>query len=214
LYLALRLPLPVAVALANHAAGVVVGRLGTASVTRAELHDRLEEHIPHTGKVLTRASVGAAALRWRQGGKRIVFTNGCFDILHAGHVEYLKFARSRGDVLIVGVNEDESVRRLKGPTRPVNQLADRLTVLAALEVVDGVVPFGEDTPRALVEQITPHVLVKGEDYIDKPVVGREWVEAHGGQVVLAPFLAGRSTTSILARAGDLGASAGDDGACR
>lgn len=200
LYLALRLPLPVAVSLANHAAGIVVGRLGTASVTRAELRDRLEAHMPHTGKVLTRASVGSAVERWRRDGKRIVFTNGVFDVLHAGHVEYLKFARSRGDVLIVGVNEDESVRRLKGPTRPVNHLADRMTVLAALEVVDGVVPFGEDTPRALVEQLTPHVLVKGEDYSDKVVVGREWVEAHGGQVVLAPFLAGRSTTNILARA--------------
>ena len=200
LYLALRLPLPVAVSLANHAAGIVVGRLGTASVTRAELRDRLEEHMPHTGKVLTRASVGGAIERWRRDGKRIVFTNGCFDVLHAGHVEYLRFARSRGDALIVGVNEDESVRRLKGPTRPVNTLADRMTVLSALEVVDAVVPFGEDTPRALIEQITPHVLVKGEDYSDKVVVGREWVEAHGGQVVLAPFLAGRSTTTILERA--------------
>lgn len=213
LYLALRLPLPVAVSLANHAAGIVVGRLGTASVTRAELRDRLEEHLPHTGKTLTRASVGSAVERWRRDGKRIVFTNGCFDVLHAGHVEYLKFARSRGDLLVVGVNEDESVRRLKGPTRPVNTLADRMTVLAALEVVDAVVPFGEDTPRALVEQITPHVLVKGEDYSDKPVVGREWVEAHGGQVVLAPFLAGRSTTGILARAAAKGA-AGEPGACR
>jgi D-beta-D-heptose 7-phosphate kinase/D-beta-D-heptose 1-phosphate adenosyltransferase len=212
LYLAQRLPLPIAVGLANHAAGVVVGRLGTASVTRAELCARLEEHQPHTGKVHTRVSLGTALEGWRRDGKRIVFTNGCFDVLHAGHVQYLRFARSRGDVLIVGLNDDDSVRRLKGPTRPVNSLEDRSTVLSALEVVDAVVPFGEDTPKALVEHVTPHVLVKGEDYSDKPVVGREWVESHGGQVVLAPFLQGRSTTGILARASGDGATPGCDAA--
>ncbi|MEM9803304.1 MAG: D-glycero-beta-D-manno-heptose 1-phosphate adenylyltransferase, partial [Planctomycetota bacterium] len=156
--------------------------------------------------------VGSVVESWRRDGKRVVFTNGCFDVLHAGHVDYLRFARSRGDVLIVGVNDDASVARLKGPTRPVNGLEDRLTVLAALESVDAVVPFDEDTPKALVEQVSPDVLVKGEDYKDKPVVGREWVEAHGGQVVLAPLLAGRSTTGILERARDGAQSEGDGGA--
>jgi D-beta-D-heptose 7-phosphate kinase / D-beta-D-heptose 1-phosphate adenosyltransferase len=135
--------------------------------------------------------------RWRQEGRRIVFTNGCFDVLHAGHVQYLRFARSQGDVLVVGINDDASVSRLKGPERPVNPLADRMEVLAALEMVDAVAPFGEDTPRTVIERVTPDVLVKGEDWREKGVVGREWVERHGGKVVLAPLLAGRSTTSTL-----------------
>lgn len=130
---------------------------------------------------------------------RIVFTNGCFDVLHLGHVNYLRFAKSKGDVLIVGVNDDASVKRLKGPTRPVNGIDDRMEVLAALEMVDAVTSFAEDTPAKIVERVTPHVLVKGEDWADKGVVGREWVEAHGGVVHLAPLVPGRSTTSILER---------------
>ena len=122
-------------------------------------------------------------------------------------------ARSKGDALIVGVNDDASVTRLKGPSRPVNGIDDRMEVLAALEVVDAVVPFHEDTPKELVEQVSPDVLVKGEDYKDKVVVGAEWVEAHGGQVVLAPLLEGRSTTGILERSGGDAADGGDrDGA--
>ncbi|MEM9382551.1 MAG: D-glycero-beta-D-manno-heptose 1-phosphate adenylyltransferase, partial [Planctomycetota bacterium] len=152
---------------------------------------------------------GAVIEAWRREGKRVVFTNGCFDVLHAGHVDYLRFARSKGDALVVGVNDDASVSRLKGPERPVNGLEDRMLVLSALEVVDAVVPFGEDTPKELVEQVSPDVLVKGEDYSDKPVVGREWVESHGGQVVLAPLLKGRSTSSILERARDRRPGGGD-----
>lgn len=200
-----------AVSLANHAAGIVVAKLGTHSVTRTELLDRLQQSLPHEGKVVSRAGVGAVIESWRREGKRVVFTNGCFDVLHAGHVDYLRFARSKGDALVVGVNDDASVTRLKGPERPVNTLDDRMLVLSALEVVDAVVPFGEDTPKELVEQVSPDVLVKGEDYADKPVVGREWVESHGGQVVLAPLLKGRSTSSILERARDHrpGSSDGD-----
>jgi D-beta-D-heptose 7-phosphate kinase/D-beta-D-heptose 1-phosphate adenosyltransferase len=151
--------------------------------------------------VLARGAELAAQLaEWRAEGRRIAFTNGCFDILHAGHVSYLRFARSKGERLIVGVNDDASVRRLKGPDRPVNGVADRMAVLAALEMVDAVVAFGEDTPKEIVEEITPDALVKGEDWREKGVVGREWVERHGGQVHLAPLLDGRSTTSILERA--------------
>ncbi len=194
--------LPAAVTLANHAAGIVVAKLGTHSVTRAELFDRLSQGAPHEGKVVPRAGVGSVIENLRREGKRVVFTNGCFDVLHAGHVDYLRFSRSKGDALVVGVNDDASVARLKGPSRPVNSLEDRMAVLAALEFVDCVVAFDEDTPKKLVEQVSPDVLVKGEDYANKTVVGAEWVESHGGQVVLAPLLAGRSTTSILARAAD------------
>lgn len=193
------LDLETAVHLANHGAGIVVGRRGAASVTRQELRAALGSGDPQLGKVLRPADVESAVALWRSEGKRIVFTNGCFDVLHAGHTRYLGFARSRGDALIVGVNDDASVKRLKGPTRPVNPLDDRMEVLAALEMVDAVVPFGDDTPAALIERITPHILVKGEDWKDKGVVGREWVERHGGEVILAPLLAGRSTSAILER---------------
>jgi len=202
LYLADRWGIEEAVGLANHAAGIVVGKLGTHSVTRAELRARLAEQLPHEGKVLTRDTLGQVAEGWRRQGQRVVFTNGCFDVLHVGHVEYLRFARARGDVLLVGVNSDESIRRLKGPERPVNLLDDRLKVLAALEMVDAVVAFSDDTPQDLIEAVTPDVLVKGADWADKGVVGREWVESHGGQVVLAPLVPGRSTTAILERARD------------
>ncbi|MFT4542369.1 MAG: D-beta-D-heptose 7-phosphate kinase/D-beta-D-heptose 1-phosphate adenosyltransferase [Planctomycetota bacterium] len=200
MYLAAGLGLKDAVALANQAAGIVVGRLGTSAVTRAELVLRLAEERPQQGKILEDATLGAVLEDWRRQKKRIAFTNGCFDILHVGHVNYLRFSASKADVLIVGVNDDASVRRLKGDTRPVNPLQDRLAVLAALEMVDAVVSFGEDTPARIIEQVTPDVLIKGEDWADKGVVGREWVESHGGQVVLAPLVQGRSTTAILDRA--------------
>jgi D-beta-D-heptose 7-phosphate kinase/D-beta-D-heptose 1-phosphate adenosyltransferase len=194
------LDLDVAVNLANHAAGIVVGKRGAASVTRAELASALGRARAGSRKIALGAELDRMLERWRGEKLRIVFTNGCFDILHAGHIQYLRFARSRGDVLIVGVNDDESVRRLKGPTRPVNSLADRMEVLAALEMVDGVSSFAEDTPAKIVERVSPSVLVKGADWKDKGVVGREWVESHGGEVVLAPLLPGRSTSEILERA--------------
>lgn len=191
-----------AVELANHAAGIVVGRLGTNAVTRAELRARLRDTFTRQGKVLVGPELEVALEAWRKAGRRIVFTNGCFDILHVGHVQYLRDAKAYGDVLIVGVNDDASVRRLKGPTRPVNPVEDRMGVLAALEMVDAVCSFGEDTPKEIIERITPNVLVKGEDWRDKGVVGREWVEAHGGVVHLAKLVPGRSTTNILERARD------------
>ena len=154
---------------------------------------------PAGSKVVDRPKAAALADRLREAGRKIVFTNGCFDVLHAGHARYLAFAKEQGDALIVGLNADESVTRLKGPGRPVNDAADRAEVLSALSAVDHVVVFHEDDPRALIEEIRPDVLVKGEDWRDKGVVGREFVEARGGRVVLAPLLPGRSTTSILKR---------------
>ena len=131
-------------------------------------------------------------------GKKLVFTNGSFDILHRGHVTYLEFARSQGDALVVGLNSDASVRRYKGPTRPVNGQQDRALVLAALRAVDAVVIFDEDEPRPLIEKILPHVLVKGSDWAHY-VSGRDVVEAHGGRVVLADMVEGRSTSNVIDR---------------
>lgn len=191
-------------ALANAAAGIVVGKFGTGSVSRRELLGLLGERSPAgpdgAGKILDWAEAGSVAARLRTEGQRLVFTNGCFDLLHPGHTEYLARARACGDALMVGVNSDDSVRRLeKAPGRPVNTLADRMAVLAALQSVDYVVAFEEDTPVRLIEHLTPHVLAKGEDWRDKGVLGREWVESHGGQVVLVPLREGYSTTAIIER---------------
>lgn len=185
--------------LANHAAGVTVAKLGTWAPSRDEVAARIRggTHRP-AGKVLTREQAIEIGSHMRAEGRRLVFTNGCFDILHAGHCDYLQKARSYGDALMVGLNTDQSVQRQqKGPGRPFNGLEDRAAVLAALQAVDYVVPFDEDTPGELIEAVTPHVLAKGEDWRDKGVVGREWVESNGGQVVLVPLVAGRSTTNVV-----------------
>lgn len=129
--------------------------------------------------------------------KRIVFTNGCFDILHKGHVAYLQAAKSLGDILIVGMNTDDSVKRLKGSERPVNSLEDRAFVLSSLRSVDYVVPFDEDTPLSLIESIMPDILVKGGDYTIDTIIGAKEVIAHGGAVEIIPFVEGKSTTSII-----------------
>jgi rfaE bifunctional protein nucleotidyltransferase chain/domain len=133
----------------------------------------------------------------RQEGKRIVFTNGCFDILHAGHTTYLDSASYLGDVLVVGLNSDDSIRRLKGETRPINTSADRKTVLEALRSVGYVIVFDEDTPLELIKAIQPDVLVKGGDYTPETIVGADVVKKRGGEVVIIPLLEGRSTTSII-----------------
>ena len=140
------------------------------------------------------------ATELKSHGRKIVFTNGVFDILHAGHVTYLEQARSLGDLLIVGINTDDSVQRLKGPTRPVNALDDRCIVLDALRVVDYVIPFDEDTPIEVIRALLPNVLVKGGDYTRDTIVGADEVEAAGGEVQVIPLLEGRSTTSIISRA--------------
>jgi D-beta-D-heptose 7-phosphate kinase/D-beta-D-heptose 1-phosphate adenosyltransferase len=136
----------------------------------------------------------------RPRSERVVFTNGCFDVLHRGHVEYLESARGLGDLLVVGLNTDDSVRRLKGPSRPVNPEDDRAYVLAGLAAVDYVTFFAEDTPRDLIVALLPDVLVKGGDYRKEDIVGGAEVEAAGGEVVVAPLVPGRSTTAILQRA--------------
>ena len=157
-----------------------------------------EREIPDpASKLLTRAEMVARLGRPRT--QRVVFTNGCFDILHRGHAEYLRAARSLGDLLVVGLNSDDSVRRLKGPSRPVNLQEDRAYVLASLEAVDVVVVFEEDTPRDLIAALLPDVLVKGGDYRLEEIVGAREVAAAGGEVVIAPLVPGRSTTSILQR---------------
>ena len=187
--------------LANCAAGITVGKFGTWAPSRQEILALLgQRQLESAGKILTREQAAALASQLRTEGRRLVFTNGCFDLLHPGHCEYLARARSYGDALLVGVNTDDSVRRQqKQKGRPINPLADRMAVLAALAAVDYVVPFDEDTPKALIEQLTPHVLAKGEDWRDKGVVGREWVEAHGGVVILVPLRPGNSTTAIVER---------------
>lgn len=140
---------------------------------------------------------------WDSQGKRVVFTNGCFDLLHRGHVEYLQQARMLGDLLVVGVNSDQSVRRLKGPGRPLMPEEDRSHILAALEAVDYVCIFEEDTPLKLIEALLPDLLVKGSDYRLQEVVGREVVEKHGGRVATIPVVPNRSTSGIILQIGKL-----------
>jgi len=149
-------------------------------------------------RILTPSEMRAERDRLHAEGRTLVFTNGCFDILHRGHADYLAFARSQGDALVVGLNSDASVRRAKGPTRPVNPEQDRAYVLGSLRAVDFVVIFEEDEPRDLISQILPDVLVKGKDWAHY-VSGREIVEANGGRVVLAEMVEGRSTTSTIER---------------
>lgn len=146
---------------------------------------------------MTRDEAAAFAEQQRARGRRVVFTNGVFDILHPGHVRYLQQARALGDVLIVGLNADASVHRYKGPTRPINCESDRAEILAALECVDAVVIFDEDTPDAIIKAIQPDVLVKGADWAEDAIVGRDTVEARGGRVVRVPVEQGFSTTAIL-----------------
>ena len=152
----------------------------------------------YKSKIMSRGEMTAERVRLKAAGKKVVFTNGCFDILHCGHISYLNFARGQGDVLILGMNSDASVKRNKGDDRPVNCELDRAEVLAALECIDYVVLFDEDEPAALVGELIPDVLVKGEDWAHY-VSGREAVEAAGGKVVLAKMVAGRSTTGTIER---------------
>jgi len=159
-------------------------------------------------KIIPRRAVRATFGRLRRQGKTIVFTNGCFDILHAGHARYLREAASLGDALVVGLNSDASVRRLKGEGRPVQAARDRAFLLASLSCVSFVAVFSEDTPAALIEEVVPHVLVKGGDWKGRPIVGSDFVRARGGSVRTIRLLPGRSTTSILRRAGEASSKQG------
>lgn len=190
-----------AVWLANVAAGVKVGKLGAAAVAPQEILDILGHGaLDCERKVLSRRQAAAYADRLRSQGRKVVFTNGCFDILHYGHVSYLERSRRLGDALIVGLNSDDSVRRLKGAGRPVQNEHDRARILAAQGCVDAVTIFDEDTPHELVKAVRPDVLCKGADYKRKQnVVGWDLVERWGGRVVLVDLVAGRSTTGVLSK---------------
>jgi D-beta-D-heptose 7-phosphate kinase/D-beta-D-heptose 1-phosphate adenosyltransferase len=185
--------------LGNVAAAAKVAKFGTQVVSSHDILEALGERFNRSERKLqTQEQAAQLAARLRESGKTVVFTNGCFDILHLGHVSYLENARQLGDALIVGVNTDESVKRLKGPERPVNAEADRARVISALTCVDAVVLFGEDTPLELIKAIQPNVLCKGGDYKRKEdVLGWEVVEARGGKVALIPLVEGRSTTKVI-----------------
>lgn len=191
-------PLPEATALANMAAGIVVGKMGTATVSREEFNYALRRQRAQHRGVIDLQELLETLHHARLDGEKIVATNGCFDILHPGHVRYLQQARTLGDRLVVLVNSDASVQRLKGPQRPVNRLEQRMEMLAALECVDWVVAFDDDTPRAMIAQILPDILVKGGDYTDiAAIAGSEHVLANGGEVKILPFVEGHSTTGII-----------------
>ena len=185
--------------LANIAAGVVVGKVGTVPITKAELLDALmtAQGSEQAHKVCDLAELKQKVTRWKQQGQRIVFTNGCFDLLHAGHVTYLEAAKKRGDKLVLGLNTDRSVSALKGPTRPVVNENDRARVLAALESVDAVILFDEDTPLNLINAVQPHIIAKGSDYTADQVVGGKEVLSWGGEIALIDLVEGRSTTNLI-----------------
>jgi D-beta-D-heptose 7-phosphate kinase/D-beta-D-heptose 1-phosphate adenosyltransferase len=187
--------------IANAAAGVAVGKLGTATVTQTELIAALhrQELLALDDKTLPLPAALQKVAEWRRGGIRIGFTNGCFDLIHPGHVRLLAKARAQCDRLVVGLNTDASVQRLKGPTRPVQTEMARATVMASIGAVDLVVLFDEETPLELISALRPDVLFKGADYRIDQVVGREIVEGHGGKVVLIDLERGHSTTGIIKR---------------
>lgn len=183
--------------LANAAAGIVVGKLGTATVTTSELRNNLQNQHTDCRGVFHEDQLAILIENAKAAGERIVMTNGCFDIIHAGHVSYLEQAKSLGDRLVVAINDDASVQRLKGSERPLNSLENRMTVLSALSMVDWVVPFSEDTPERLITRFMPHTLVKGGDYQVEEIAGSQAVLTNGGQVKILDFVPGCSTTGLV-----------------
>ena len=188
-----------AAGLANLAAGLVVRKTGAASVTPTELQAALHQRGQGGRGLVTEAELAPMIDEARERGERVVMTNGCFDVLHAGHVAYLEEAKSLGDRLVVAVNDDDSVRRLKGESRPVNTLADRMAVLAGLASVDWVVPFSEDTPVRLIRVLMPDVLVKGGDYRPEDIAGADDVRSAGGEVRVLAYREGASSSRIIAK---------------
>lgn len=188
-----------ALQLANIAAGVVVGKVGTVPIQQDELIAAIsaEQSSEQAHKVCHLEELQRKVATWKKAKQKIVFTNGCFDLLHAGHVTYLEAAKKRGDKLILGLNTDRSVSALKGPTRPVVNENDRARVLAALESVDAVILFDEDTPLDLINSLKPDVIAKGSDYTEAQVVGATEVKSWGGEVALIDLVAGRSTSNII-----------------
>jgi D-beta-D-heptose 7-phosphate kinase / D-beta-D-heptose 1-phosphate adenosyltransferase len=196
------LPLEDAIRLANLAAGIVVGKLGTVPITREELLAKVaaESEASKAEKICSFETLLKRAAQWRVKDQRIVFTNGCFDLLHVGHLALFEQAKRQGDCLVVALNSDRSVRALKGPGRPIIPEDARAKIVAALPSVDAVVVFDEDTPLNLIRAVRPHVLVKGGDYSEEEVVGGNEMKAWGGKVALIPAVEGSSTTEILKRA--------------
>jgi D-beta-D-heptose 7-phosphate kinase/D-beta-D-heptose 1-phosphate adenosyltransferase len=193
---------PRAIRLANIAGGLEVEKIGVATVTRDEiLRDLLRAGPTGNQKVLSREALQLELESRRRLGQRVAFTNGCFDVLHAGHVQYLEEARAQADLLVVGLNSDKSIQSLKGPTRPIHAEGARSLVLAGLQAVDYITIFDEPTPMALIQTLRPHVLVKGADYRKDQVVGAHFVESYGGRVHLAALQEGYSTTRILQKLG-------------
>jgi D-beta-D-heptose 7-phosphate kinase/D-beta-D-heptose 1-phosphate adenosyltransferase len=198
--IASRFSMAEAAGLANVAAGIAVGKLGTSIVTPQEIIDAVSlSHKDSHAKIKNIDVLAPLIAAERNRGKRIVFTNGCFDLLHVGHVKYLQKARSLGDLLVLGLNSDASVRRLKGEKRPLIDQDERAHLLAALDCIDYVVVFDEDTPLELITALKPHILAKGGDYSLDGVVGRDFVESYGGKVELITFVDGKSTTNIIER---------------
>jgi len=188
-----------AVHLANIAGGIEVGKFGAATVTISEIEHEIAEQYGVRNTKLRSLDTLLEELKWRRSrGQTIVFTNGCFDVIHRGHIDYLRFCRAQGDVVVVGLNSDSSVRALKGPQRPINNQSDRAAVLSGLETVDLITIFDDPSVLGLVRQVRPDVLVKGGDWQAKQgVVGWEFVESYGGRVMLAPLVEGKSSTSTI-----------------
>jgi len=187
-----------AVQISNIAAGLEVEKFGVATVSIDEIvNEILATRKGKAGKIREIDALRDELAFHRKSGQKIVFTNGCFDVLHLGHIEYLKLCKSHGDIVVVGLNSDNSVRQLKGPTRPINNQHERAAVLAALECVDYVTIFDQPDPLALIQQVRPDVLIKGADWANKGVIGREFVASYGGQTILAPMLEGKSSTATI-----------------
>ena len=186
-----------AVRLSNITGGIEVEKFGAATVSVEEIINEINRNRSKSSK-LRSPELLADELAWhRRKNRTIVFTNGCFDVVHRGHIEYLKFCRQHGDIIVVGLNRDDSVKIIKGPDRPFNNQHDRAAVLAALESVDYIALFDEPDPLNLIKKVKPDVLVKGADWAQKGVVGREFVESYGGSVILAPLVEGKSSTATI-----------------
>lgn len=188
-----------AVKIANAAASVVVGKLGASTVTCNEIESELNRSSQLLGKIVSKAELLDKVKNLKNSGKKIVMTNGCFDILHSGHVEYLSKAKELGDVLIVALNSDASVSRLKGSSRPINKIKERMTVLSSLQAVDWLVEFEQDTPEELIQNILPDILVKGGDYEENSIVGGEVVRSNGGKVKVIDYVESKSTSETITR---------------
>ena len=180
------------------AGGIEVEKFGCATVSVEEIvNEIIVSRRGKSGKIHTLETLAHELGVHRHQKEKIVFTNGCFDVIHRGHIEYLKFCKEQGDIVVLGLNSDRSVRELKGPTRPINNQHDRATVLAALESIDFIVIFDEPDPLSTIMEVRPDILVKGEDWAEKGVIGREFVESLGGEVRLAKMVEGKSSTATI-----------------